>query len=950
MKKLALFFALGCFALTLVADAAAPAARQRANTGAASAGGARQGTGAAASAQSSGGGTAVRQRAGAGGGTAAASGGSPVSARSGSVRPGMNSGGAAPTGGGKPVAARSGTVQPGMGAAPGAPKVDAARSGTNTSVIQKVPTVQGAANSAGLVNESCKERWFGCMDMFCILANESGMRCSCSNARKGFDSILKEIDDLDTKIRQYGTSALEKVQLSDDQRAYIDEQMKKADADMKIDVAGGGQAKGGRDKTRTSLGKGKNAFANLSSDIDPFGAQEIIEEPQGEDLSKFQGDELYNKSASMCRKQMAGCENDMQMLQTMYRQNIASDCKAYEIELKARQKKAAENYQVVQTAVREAALEKYEDQNKFDLGQCVVEFGKCMRTDDTCGSDWTKCATNTFDEAELRGNLKGAPQPWQIHGVVLSAMTRYNMDAKKIICENVLNQCVRVKDQVWDNFLKNVVADLRSAEIMSEAGSRVNCLTDISECIRDACVSQVDPNKDADMNACLTDRNIARSSCSLGKPGKLGINKCESMIGQGLWEYLDAKMSSMRIDACTDAVKAALEKDTNCGPKYANCVGLSVDQVLGLIVRSTAADSSGKTDTRGQNDTVLVACRNVETGANANYADAGASVEKIRPIIQGLLLTVMSAQDEACGEFVSQEMTRICGSTENCDSKFGPSNTDFLGTTIQETKGQSQRAGTSADTGGKICGFTTDTNITCTPQPNSTDKSVSVNCSGGTGDFHTNIQTEVNNLIKQVMSEQVKKCVFGNTSTQTGVRNAGQDTDGARQNLLDRSIATIVDSAINRALANQRVKKEEWLKNAGNFEAACLLWGYGSRRLKDGCVPEVAACWEPVSVWASSAMKAAGSEASSELDAQGCLVESMKMSDYARRQFSGTWVLDRRLNWLTWWFLSAKDVKRVTADYNASTKLCTQKTEICKVADSTLGCKEWDTQTETRQF
>ena len=81
------------------------------------------------------------------------------------------------------------------------------------------------------------------------------------------------------------------------------------------------------------------------------------------------------------------------MLQMMYAQTIQSDCRAYENYLKKMKDESSKKLQVAEKALRDAALEAYENSNKWDLGQCVVEMRKCMQDEarGACGNDWTGC-------------------------------------------------------------------------------------------------------------------------------------------------------------------------------------------------------------------------------------------------------------------------------------------------------------------------------------------------------------------------------------------------------------------------------------------------------------------------------------------------------------------------------------------------------------------------------
>lgn len=664
--------------------------------------------------------------------------------------------------------------------------VVSARSATNTknvSIIQKSVSVNAATQGANLVNEECRTRWFGCMDMFCILGNENGMRCSCSDTRKGFDALLAEIDSLNDKIKAYGASALEKVKLTDEQRAYIDEQMAKANADMSVDSTAPTQAGVRQARSRDRISDFQDRFANLS--LESVVEEEDIELPDEDNISNYSGDALYRRAAQMCRAEMNGCEGDMNMIQVMYTQNITSDCKAFEIELSSRQKKASDNYRVVEAGVREAALERFEEENKYNLGECVVEYRKCMMGPDVCGEDWTACATNIYDQAELAAkntNIK----PWEIGGIQLSAMTKLNMENRKGICARVTDGCISAdgpnRDQVWANFLNNVAAELRVAELQSEAFSRQSCLTDISECVQRTCQAKGFGDTDeTDMNACLTDRNIARENCKIGLDGKMGVEKCEAMI-PGLWEFLDAKLSSMRVGVCMDAVRAALQDDDVCGEDYSNCAGMTTDSVLNMIVRKGT-----ETDVRQQNDTVLVACR--DTGGNysngqytgVNYADAGATAEKIKPFIQGILTSMISAIAQVCEAEVDKEMAKVCGSATDCSSAFA--NNTSIGAYDFDcgNTGLNKVSCTMTDTGALDCGSSTDTN-----QQN----------------FIDSVKQLVNGTLNTIKTTKVRQCVEGNSSM-------GEGNAEAIPYLLNRYAEIIADSASKKGLENYQDKIEE---------------------------------------------------------------------------------------------------------------------------------------------
>ncbi|MCL2629304.1 MAG: hypothetical protein FWD33_01235 [Alphaproteobacteria bacterium] len=690
MKKILLAIICGSALLTLVADANPQTARGRPGAGTPQAG-AQQATAATAGQAAVG----ARQRPGAGAQPAAGAGQATAGAPAVRARAGTGQAAQQPTAqraraatapaAGAPVTARSGTTP-----VQGAPGANVARSGTMqrpTGILTQGVQVQAAAEATGLVNEECRNMWFGCMDTLCILGNEHGMRCSCSDERKRFDTILAEIETMNDNIRRHGAAALERINMTEAERANVDEIMRQVGAYMDItdNPAAARTSVQARPRPRTNF---VDAFANLNLDgtvgFEEFGA--------GEDLSKLQGAALFSRASNICRVQIrdrlgqACTSREMEMIQTMYNQMITSDCRAYETEIRQRRQRAVQNLEVVNAAAREAIVDQYRERNRLDLGGCVGEFRSCMTGPEVCGDGWIRCATNLFDQHELTGASQTGERIRQQNapsftrgGITVTAATMERMESKRIMCDRVLDSCQDVRDQVWDRFLGIVMPELRSGELMTGALARTACIPDVVNCIMTTCNVKFGSDE-ASMEACFTDRDLARESCASGMADKttgqrgLGIDKCEGILGQGLWFYIDDKLASMRINACSTAVRAAVENPNVCGPTLSLCGGMSVDQVLNMIVRFDSNDTA-----RGQTDSVLTACREVQTltaaqraaGQQADYSDVGPSVVKIRPIIQGLLLGMDTALTLACTNAAQTRMMEVCGSLENCDKVFG---------------------------------------------------------------------------------------------------------------------------------------------------------------------------------------------------------------------------------------------------------------------------------------
>ena len=90
----------------------------------------------------------------------------------------------------------------------------AARAGATQKVIGTGTTV-AAANQNVVVSEACRQKYYGCMDSFCMLDNDSGGRCICSDKNAEYDDILAQIEALDLQSYQMATYGVERIEMGD---------------------------------------------------------------------------------------------------------------------------------------------------------------------------------------------------------------------------------------------------------------------------------------------------------------------------------------------------------------------------------------------------------------------------------------------------------------------------------------------------------------------------------------------------------------------------------------------------------------------------------------------------------------------------------------------------------------------------------------------------------------
>ena len=729
------------------------------------------------------------------------------------VKTAPKTGGTAATAGktaGRTTGTRGGTSASTGASAPKAPTVSA-RAATTQKVVGTGTKVSGAAKNI-VVSEECQAKYEGCMDAFCMIDNDSGGRCVCSDKNAELDAIFAEIEKLDEQSYQMATFGVEKLEMG----TAADDVIAAANAaanslNKKEDAAGA------KKKARKALDLSMwDATADLEEEEDVFaGSSSSMDSLDGKE-----GDALHKAAAALCKAQIPECAKDINMLQLMYGQKIKSDCTAYENVLKQKKTQSSQKLQAAERALRETALEQYQNANKYDLGQCTIKFKECMQTTAGCGDDFSKCATTSaMDATNTKKSTSKKTKNYFIQGaattIEISASTYDALIAKKPLCESVTKQCTKVAGQVWDTFLKEVAPQLKSAEIIAEDNARQDCIGNISSCFQKACKDTIDPkDPDGSYDMCLSRPEAMLNVCKipLNNCGISAVSAAEAKKSI-VWDFVVARLAAMRVDACTEEVKACLQSENACGEGYGQCVGLDLKSIKDMCPLEK-----------------LVACQSKDE--NGNYST---SWENIDNMIYGIMLNIDNSMLEQCKKIVNDKVIEICGSLDTC-SAFADD--PYMGTDSLMSY---------ADENGDyvIEGLISFGNVRITEpmtEPDTDDgeegedkttKSNNKNVQLGRykvdiGDYESHLQNAsdptvarvidairgVENKISQKLSiltqdEMVRRCVDGRDMSQI----TGSQVRGAARypHLLDSHILMIMAAGLDHANNNYKKKYEELL-------------------------------------------------------------------------------------------------------------------------------------------
>lgn len=671
-----------------------------------------------------------------------------------------------------------------------------ARAATKQKVVNSGTKIAGATENT-VVSEECKNKYYGCMDSFCMLDNTNGGRCLCSNRNAELETVLSEIQKLDEQSYAMATAGVEVINMgdsADDVNAMAEKAVKKL-------TSADDEAK--KQKARKLNLDTWNIVDDDSDDV--FS----VEEKQN-DLANKTGDSLHTAVANMCASQIPECSSSMNMLKMMYAQQIKSDCSAYENSLKKQKQDSTKKLATAQQAMREAALEQYQNQNKYDLGQCTIRFKQCMQTTAGCGDDFSKCASMVATtNATSKYSAKRKNQQYTISGttsnITISSATYDTLMAKKPMCDTVTKQCVAVKNQVWDTFLREVAPELKSAELIAESDLRMSCIGNISECFQKACKDTMDPNDpDGSYDMCLTRPETLKSLC------RVQLEPCETAEPK-IFDYVKARLASMRVDSCTKEVKSCFESEDRCGKDYSKCIGLDLMSIKQLCPLEK-----------------LVGCQ--QNGEDATW-------ETIDNVVQGIYLNADNALLTQCVNVVNAKMAEICGGSDTCyafddDKSMGTESllmqkqndgsfvieglVSFYNVKVKEIDKDNQDADNI-----KFGKYELDindyaSNITGAGSASAAKQRV-LSTLGS-------VQNKINQKIALLTSDpKVSMCVYGRDMKQIRGRgevknrygsdnNTDEDSTQARfPNLLDSSITAIINSGLDQASKNYSKKFNELL-------------------------------------------------------------------------------------------------------------------------------------------
>ncbi len=441
-------------------------------------------------------------------------------------------------------------------------------SGTTGTPSPSVPNTQPApdttpqppAKSEPVAGSDCRDAYRACMDEFCLLDESEGYRCACSANINKSKSLIQEIQQIQADADKLYTEGVEREQLGAKARLVF------------------GESEAAKKSSRASgLSFSEWLKSDGSGDDDGLGADADI------------GDGLYAMAADFCADQLESCGTKSEMEEMLYARMIVQDCKAFDLYLADQKTNATANKRTAEAAVRKARLEMLDTTNKYNRGECLLAYRSCIADKGGCGANFENCL-----DADLLGRRANA-------------------------CENVLDQCMAVRNYVLQDWEAESQSILVEAAKYADKNARLTCLARIQACLEDGCSTGTNP-------ACLTDVNVAAGVCPI-------IDECNAMI-PGIKTAVNDKLGYLRTQFCQNDVDKCLRD--KCGENFTapECIGKKTSEITAMCPQS-----------------MFPSCKNEK---------------QFNIILQATLLQMDYQMLQGCLNHFGEELGKVCGTDMSC--------------------------------------------------------------------------------------------------------------------------------------------------------------------------------------------------------------------------------------------------------------------------------------------
>lgn len=400
-----------------------------------------------------------------------------------------------------------------------------------------------ASTAFGTGYTACRDAYFTCMDQFCASADDSYRRCVCSSKLTDVQSRERALSQSTIQIQDFKdlnidvitkTGAEVTAMLSATDGESTQEKIKdKSDSAKQLSNITSVLS---NTKTKSLSTQGKLDIAGNINQI--WAASDLT---GGANIINLTGEPLYNAVHAQCMEMVADSCPDtsiQKMVISAYGMYIENDCSLLINNLD--EKLIATNATIRETEreMQDARLKDYNTHNSTSINDCIAQVRQDITANTACGTDYVHCLDITgkylnYETGEpiYSTNFFELENTISLSGDILNNQTNRpfikKLNDMRIFASRGLDTCRDISDDVWDEFMRQAITEIRQGQQERIRQVKDECLDTVNKCYDTQQMSLKDFSNVNDGTLLGSQLELSETLC------QEKLNTCSNLYGGG---------------------------------------------------------------------------------------------------------------------------------------------------------------------------------------------------------------------------------------------------------------------------------------------------------------------------------------------------------------------------------------------------------------------------------
>ncbi len=403
--------------------------------------------------------------------------------------------------------------------------------GTSSRATTTIDAPQSKTFGTGY--NTCRDAYFTCMDQFCASANDTYRRCVCSSRlyeiqskQRALNQSADQLQDFkDLNIAVIPKTAAEVQAMQHASQGEIIASIVKDKSSSMAQLAG----------ISSVLSKTKSKSLSTAGQLDIAGDINAIwattDLTSGLNISNLSGEALYSAVHAQCAdivSDYCSSKSLLNMVVSAYSMYIENDCSLLANALDKKKVSANAAIRETEREMNTARQENYDAHNYSSINECISMVRQDITADAACGRDFVHCLDTTglylnaaTGEPIYTSAFYQLGSLLSLSGDILNNKENRSLvlelNRKRIFAENSLDTCRDLSSSVWDEFLRQAIAEIYQVQQTKIREVKSECLDVINQCY------------DA-QNKSLRDFSNVKEQLLLGSRLELSEKLCEEKL------------------------------------------------------------------------------------------------------------------------------------------------------------------------------------------------------------------------------------------------------------------------------------------------------------------------------------------------------------------------------------------------------------------------------------